>query len=192
MARRGYSLVVELGLLIAVASSCCESRAVGHSSISGCCTQAQQWWCMGLVTLQLVQTKDRTCVPCFSRYILNNWTTKEVPKAGFYIELSGRQLAIHHLQTEQLCLPGHCQQMSHGIRLQHAYSLSYYLTHHLRKHTYGEKYQPVILASVPNCIQQTQLHFLSSLTSNFSDSMQGCNMFLLSVISMEFQITIQN
>ena len=182
MARRGYSLAVELGLLIAVAAACCGSRAVGHSSISGCSTQAPQLWCMGLVALQPVQTKDRTCVPCLSRYILNNWTTKEVPKAGFHIELSGRYLAMYHLQTEQLCLPGHCQNMSHGVRLKHAYSLSCYLAHHLRKHTHGEKYtlyQPIILASVLNCIQQKQLHFLSSLTSDFSDSMQGCNMFLL-------------
>ena len=30
------------------------------------------------------QTRDRTCVPCFSRQILNHWTTREAPMSVFY------------------------------------------------------------------------------------------------------------
>ena len=31
-------------------------------------------------------TKDQTHISCITRWILNHWTTKEVPLAGFYIE----------------------------------------------------------------------------------------------------------
>ena len=53
--------------------SCCrDSRACGL-----------QWLqCMGLVTPQHVgssRTRDRTCVPCVDRWILNHWTTREAP-----------------------------------------------------------------------------------------------------------------
>ena len=39
-------------------------------------------WCTGLVVPRHVgssQTRDRTCVPCIGRRILNHWTTREVP-----------------------------------------------------------------------------------------------------------------
>ena len=41
----------------------------------------QQLGCTGLAALQHVessQTRDRTCVPCTARWILNYWATREV------------------------------------------------------------------------------------------------------------------
>ena len=55
------------------------SRCAGFSS---CSTWAQQLWRMGLVTPRHVgssRTRDRTCVPCIGRRILNHCTTREVP-----------------------------------------------------------------------------------------------------------------
>ena len=43
----------------------------------------QQSWCTGLVAPRHVessQTRDRTCVPCIGRRILNHWTTRKVAK----------------------------------------------------------------------------------------------------------------
>ena len=65
--------VVVWGFLIAVAYLIVEhgSRVCG----------LQQLCCMGLAALQYVefsQTRDRTCVPCTGRRILNHWTTREV------------------------------------------------------------------------------------------------------------------
>ena len=40
-------------------------------------------WHMGLVALWHVKNswaRDRTCVPCIGRWILNHWTTREVPQ----------------------------------------------------------------------------------------------------------------
>ena len=57
------------------------SRRAGFSS---CGTQAQQFWRTGLVALRHAgssRTRDRTCVPCIGRRILNHCTTREVPKS---------------------------------------------------------------------------------------------------------------
>ena len=52
--------------------------------------QAQQFWFKGLVALRHVVsswTTDWTRVPCFSRRILNHWTTRNVPDCKFYKRL---------------------------------------------------------------------------------------------------------
>ena len=49
----------------------------------------QQSWCTGLAAPRHVessQTKDRTCVPCIGRWILNHWPTRKVAKV-FQINL---------------------------------------------------------------------------------------------------------
>ena len=44
---------------------------------------AQNLWCANLGPLQNVGfsslTRDRTCIPCMARQILNHWTTRGVP-----------------------------------------------------------------------------------------------------------------
>ena len=44
--------------------------------------QAQWSWCLGPGALRRVgssRTRDQTCVPCIGRWVLNHWTTEEVP-----------------------------------------------------------------------------------------------------------------
>ena len=67
--------------------SYCGARALG--------TQVQTPWCTGLVALRHLdssQTRDRTCVPCISRWILIHCTTREVPLLLFVRTLI---LSIH-------------------------------------------------------------------------------------------------
>ena len=68
----GNSLIVVLGLLIAMPSLVAELRLQG--------AWAQQLWCMGLVALWHVRsswTRDRTHVPCIGRWILILQTTRK-------------------------------------------------------------------------------------------------------------------
>ena len=61
--------------------SCCGARALGCTGFSSCGTQAQQLWHMGLVAPWHVEsswTRDRTCVLCVGRWIINHCTTREV------------------------------------------------------------------------------------------------------------------
>ena len=49
--------------------------------------RAQWLWRTGLAPLRHVEsprTRDRTCVPCIGRQILNHWTTREVQLPVFY------------------------------------------------------------------------------------------------------------
>ena len=51
-------------------------------SFSTCCTGAQQLWCTGLVAPQCVESswaREQAQIPCIDRWILNHWTTREVP-----------------------------------------------------------------------------------------------------------------
>ena len=67
------SLVVASGLLIVAASPVAEHGPQG--------TWAQQFWHTGLAVSWHVDsswTRDRTRVPCISRWILYHWTTREV------------------------------------------------------------------------------------------------------------------
>ena len=74
----GYSLGEVQGLLTA---------GVGGHRLSTCGTWApeprpEQLWCMGLVAPRHVEsswTRGQTHVSCISRWILNHWTTREVP-----------------------------------------------------------------------------------------------------------------
>ena len=70
-------------------SSCGEQRLLSscgawapHCCGFSCCrTWAQSLWLTGLVALRPVWsswTRDRTCVPCIGRQILNHWTIREV------------------------------------------------------------------------------------------------------------------
>ena len=93
-ASKGYSLLRCVGLslrwLLLLWST--GSRRMGFSScgmraqqlwLVGSRAQAQQLWCTGLVALWHVgssTTRDRTCVPCIGRWILNHCATREVPR----------------------------------------------------------------------------------------------------------------
>ena len=60
----------------------CGAQALGRVGFSSCYTWAQQLWPMGLIALRHVGSswaRDRTCVPCIARWILNHWTTREAP-----------------------------------------------------------------------------------------------------------------
>ena len=76
-----------------------QSTGSRHAGFSSCSTWAQQlWlvgfrgqtqWCMGLVALWHVgssRTRNRTCVPCIGRQILNHCVTREVPNKQFLIQ----------------------------------------------------------------------------------------------------------
>ena len=87
--RPGFSLVVASGgcSLVAMHGA---SRCGGFS----CCgawfevSRLQLLWCMGLVgpwDVESSLTRDRTCVLCACRQILNHWTTREVWKPCFVI-----------------------------------------------------------------------------------------------------------
>jgi len=56
--------------------------------ISSCSPQARWLWSVGLVALWHVDlsssTRDRTCVPCIARQILNHWTTRVVPRRHIF------------------------------------------------------------------------------------------------------------
>ena len=60
-----------------------QSTGSRHKGFSNCGMQAQQLWCKGLVAPRHVgfsRTRDRTCVPCIGRQILNHCATREVPE----------------------------------------------------------------------------------------------------------------
>ena len=73
-----HSRVVAHGL------SSCDTRAPEHTDFSSCDARAQLL--CGMWNLSS-QTRDRTCVPCIARWILNHWTTREVP--DFLLQLLG-------------------------------------------------------------------------------------------------------
>ena len=68
----GYSLVATLSLLVAVASLAAQALGL---RLSSCSTQhLVASWHVGSS-----QTRDQTCGPCIGRWILNHWTSREVP-----------------------------------------------------------------------------------------------------------------
>ena len=73
--------------------SCCRAQAPGHAGFSSHHTCVQQLWHMGLSAWRHVgsfQSRDQ-CVPCIGRWILNHWTTREVPRCSYYVgEWMGR------------------------------------------------------------------------------------------------------
>ena len=87
MPRAGAST---LGLLISVASLAAENQlqgtwapVVSAPGLSSHGSWAPNLWCIGLVAPRHVGsslTRDGTRVPCTARWILNHWTTREVPK----------------------------------------------------------------------------------------------------------------
>ena len=63
-------------------------RAQAHKSFSSCGT--------GLAAPQHVgssQTRDRTCVPCISRHILNCWTTREIQGQHFKLQWEAKSMS---------------------------------------------------------------------------------------------------
>ena len=87
---QAFSSCGERGLL---SLRCTAFRCTGFSScgtraqqlwLVGSRAQAQKLWLTGLVILQHVgssRTRDRTCVPCIGRWILNHCTTREAFEA---------------------------------------------------------------------------------------------------------------
>ena len=76
-----YSLAAVLRILTAVASLW-QSTSSRHVGFSGCNAWAQELCLTGLVALQHVessQTRNQTSVPSIERWILDHWTTREIP-----------------------------------------------------------------------------------------------------------------
>ena len=72
---------------------------------------------MDLVALGHVgssRTRDRTCVPCIGRRILNQWTTREVPEIEF--ELRSSEPPETLLSYTVLCLHRGRLQKIHSIQ----------------------------------------------------------------------------
>ena len=62
--------------------SCWEAQAERCAGFRRSSTCAQQLWLWGLVTAGhggSFRTRDRSHVPCFGKWILNPWNTREVP-----------------------------------------------------------------------------------------------------------------
>ena len=90
---RLFSRCSELGLLFSCGSLCSTGFSLRwllllwntgsrHMGLSSCSSWAQQLWCTGLAApwqVKSSQTRNQTCVPCIGRWILNHWTTGEVP-----------------------------------------------------------------------------------------------------------------
>ena len=66
----GYPLAVVRRLLTAVASLSCGVLALGCTGFSSVAT-------VGSIACRISWTRDRPCVPCIARLILNHWTTRE-------------------------------------------------------------------------------------------------------------------
>ena len=92
-AARSLSLVVALRLLLL--------RSTGSEvhRLSSCSTQA--WLPPGMWHLSS-PTRDQTRIPCIGRWILNHWTTREVPPVRFLTVDSkrGKQLFSYILQKQ--------------------------------------------------------------------------------------------
>ena len=67
--------------------SCCGASALACMDFRSYDSWAQQLWSTGLAALWHVEssrTRDQTCVPCICRWILNHWTTREVPMHTYF------------------------------------------------------------------------------------------------------------
>ena len=83
--RVGTTLAAVGGLLVPVAF-CCGAWALGEAGFSSCGWWVQQLWHLGLVALVWdlsSQIRGGACVPCIGRWVLNHWTTREVPVSAF-------------------------------------------------------------------------------------------------------------
>ena len=92
----GFSSCSEWGLL----SNCCVWLLIVVTSLAVECG-LQQLWCMGLVASWHVKcswTRDRTCIPCIGRWILKQWTTREVLVRTFKI-YSLSNFCVYHLSN---------------------------------------------------------------------------------------------
>ena len=64
----------------------CGAWALGEAGFSSCGWWVQQLWHLGLVALVWdlsSQIRGGACVPCIGRWVLNHWTTREVPVSAF-------------------------------------------------------------------------------------------------------------
>ena len=106
---RHFSSCGEQGLL-----SSCGARAPHWRGFS-CCRawtpdHGLHWlWCRGLVALEHVEfsrTRAWTHVPCISRWILNHWTTREVPPESLesiYLPPSSLHMSIRTIKVLVTC-----------------------------------------------------------------------------------------
>ena len=78
---------LHLGLLVAGAPPVAEHR-LQACGLNSCSTWTRHLWCPGLVALWHVGsswTRDWAPVPCIGRWILNHWTTREVPPGYWFL-----------------------------------------------------------------------------------------------------------
>ena len=91
----GLFFTVVCGLLTAVASLIAGHGLYGtwaqQLQLVGSRAWVKQLWPMGLAACSMwdssSQTKDGTHVPCIGRWILNHWTTREVPEIFIFFKL---------------------------------------------------------------------------------------------------------
>ena len=88
---------------IARASPCCGfsgcgTQALVHVGFYSCGSWTQQLRHTGLVALKHAgssSTRDRTHVPCTGRWILNHWTTREVPQLLLFMSCHSGSCLYH-------------------------------------------------------------------------------------------------
>ena len=69
---------------------CCRAQALGCMGFSSCRVWTRGLWYVDLLAvwhLKSSQTRDRTCIPCIGRWILNPWTTREISTWALYGEI---------------------------------------------------------------------------------------------------------
>ena len=112
-ARRPQSM--QASVVAAHGLSSCGARALQSAGFSSCGTWAQQlllvgsraWaqqlWRTGLVAPRYVGSswiRDQTSVPCIGRWILNCWTTREVPTTRIFLMFSYGYMVVTDYQEE--------------------------------------------------------------------------------------------
>ena len=104
----GYSVAVMCGLLIVVASLIAEHGLQSSQALIVASSAFSSWGAhtvpLGPWHVESAHTRNRTCVPCIGRCILNHWTTREVWESAF---LRGSQV-MPMLLVQEPHFENHC------------------------------------------------------------------------------------
>ena len=107
---RGWGLlsVAVWGLLSVVVSLAVEPGLQG--------AQTHQLWCTGLAAQHVgpSQTRDRACVSCIGRLILQHWASREAPNVPLECYSYGRKKTLITGRRELFCLWDAVRQMHSG------------------------------------------------------------------------------